>query len=47
MEAIFALWYRDILRFARNKGRLFGSFAMPSCFLWFSAPVWAVQSGLL
>jgi ABC-2 type transport system permease protein len=33
MEAIFALWYRDILRFARNKGRLFGSFAMPFMFL--------------
>jgi ABC-2 type transport system permease protein len=33
MEAIFALWYRDILRFVRNRGRLFGSFAMPFMFL--------------
>ncbi len=33
MEAIYALWYRDILRFVRNKGRLFGSFAMPFMFL--------------
>lgn len=33
MEAIFALWYRDILRFYRDKARLLGSFAMPFMFL--------------
>jgi len=33
MEEIFALWQRDILRFFRDKARLFGSFAMPFLFL--------------
>lgn len=33
MEAVFAVWQRDIIKFFRDKGRLIGSFAMPFMFL--------------
>ncbi|MBN1786081.1 MAG: ABC transporter permease [Candidatus Methanofastidiosa archaeon] len=33
MEAIFAVWQRDIIKFFRDRARLFGSFAMPLMFL--------------
>ena len=33
MEGIYALWYRDVLRFWRDRARLLGSFAMPFMFL--------------
>lgn len=33
MEAIFAIWQRDITKFFRDKARLFGSFSMPILFL--------------
>lgn len=33
MEAIIAVWQRDVIKFFRDKGRLFGSFAMPFMFL--------------
>ncbi|MGD0088830.1 MAG: ABC transporter permease [Planctomycetota bacterium] len=33
MESIYALWYRDVLRFWRDRARLLGSFAMPFMFL--------------
>ena len=33
MEAIIGIWQRDILKFFRDKARLFGSFAMPFMFL--------------
>lgn len=33
MEAIFAIWQRDITKFFRDKARLFGSFTMPILFL--------------
>ncbi|SDJ76762.1 ABC transporter permease [Sediminibacillus albus] len=33
MEAIYAIWQRDVLKFFRDKARLIGSFAMPFMFL--------------
>ena len=33
MEGIFALWYRDVLRYWRDRARLLGSFAMPFLYL--------------
>lgn len=33
MEAIYAVWLRDIIKFFRDRGRLIGSFAMPFMFL--------------
>lgn len=33
MEAVFAVWQRDVIKFFRDKGRLIGSFAMPFMFL--------------
>ncbi|SFA84386.1 ABC-2 type transport system permease protein [Lentibacillus halodurans] len=33
MEAVFAVWQRDVIKFFRDKGRLLGSFAMPFMFL--------------
>lgn len=33
MEAIFAVWQRDVIKFFRDRGRLIGSFAMPFMFL--------------
>lgn len=33
MEGILAVWQRDIIKFFRDKPRLFGSFAMPFMFL--------------
>ena len=33
MEAIIGIWQRDMLKFFRDKARLFGSFAMPFMFL--------------
>ncbi|MBB6452354.1 ABC-2 type transport system permease protein [Salirhabdus euzebyi] len=33
MEAIYAIWQRDILKFFRDRTRLVGSFAMPFMFL--------------
>ncbi|WP_077329756.1 ABC transporter permease [Virgibacillus siamensis] len=33
MEAVFAVWQRDIIKFFRDRGRLIGSFAMPFMFL--------------
>jgi len=32
LKAIYIIWYRDILRFGRNKARIISSLAMP--FLW-------------
>ncbi|WP_053219899.1 ABC transporter permease [Virgibacillus senegalensis] len=33
MEAMFAIWQRDVLKFFRDRARLIGSFAMPFMFL--------------
>ncbi|SES66984.1 ABC-2 type transport system permease protein [Salinibacillus kushneri] len=33
MEGIIAIWQRDLLKFFRDKARLFGSFTMPILFL--------------
>ena len=33
MEAIFAIWQRDVLKFFRDRARMIGSFAMPFMFL--------------
>jgi len=33
MEAIYAVWHRDLIKFIRDKPRLLGSFAMPIMFL--------------
>ncbi|TFJ94388.1 ABC transporter permease [Lentibacillus salicampi] len=33
MEAVFAVWQRDVIKFFRDKARLLGSFAMPFMFL--------------
>ena len=33
MEAIIALWQRDVIKFFRDRARLLGSFAMPFMFL--------------
>ncbi|PRO67222.1 ABC transporter permease [Alkalicoccus urumqiensis] len=33
MEGIYAIWQRDLLKFFRDKARLFGSFTMPILFL--------------
>ncbi|SDL81279.1 ABC transporter permease [Sediminibacillus halophilus] len=33
MEAIYAIWQRDVLKFFRDRARLIGSFAMPFMFL--------------
>ena len=33
MEAIIGIWQRDVIKFYRDKARLFGSFAMPFMFL--------------
>lgn len=33
MEGIFAIWQRDIIKFFRDRARLFGSFTMPILFL--------------
>jgi len=33
MEAIYAIWQRDLTKFFRDKARLFGSFTMPILFL--------------
>lgn len=33
MEAIIAVWQRDVIKFFRDKARLLGSFAMPFMFL--------------
>ena len=33
MEAIVAIWQRDVLKFFRDRARLLGSFAMPFMFL--------------
>ena len=33
MEAIFAVWQRDLIKFFRDRARLLGSFAMPLMFL--------------
>ena len=33
MEGILAIWHRDVLRFFRDKPRVFGSLAMPFMFL--------------
>ncbi|WP_182201401.1 ABC transporter permease [Paraliobacillus salinarum] len=33
MEGIYAIWQRDVIKFFRDKARLFGSFAMPFMFL--------------
>ncbi|ENH96779.1 ABC-2 type transporter [Gracilibacillus halophilus YIM-C55.5] len=33
MEGIFAIWQRDLLKFFRDRARLFGSFTMPILFL--------------
>ncbi|ASK61803.1 ABC transporter [Virgibacillus phasianinus] len=33
MEAIYAVWLRDVIKFFRDRGRLIGSFAMPFMFL--------------
>lgn len=33
MEGIVAIWYRDILKFFRDRSRILGSFAMPFMFL--------------
>lgn len=33
MEAVFAVWQRDVIKIFRDKGRLLGSFAMPFMFL--------------
>ncbi|SFL48154.1 ABC transporter permease [Salibacterium qingdaonense] len=33
MEGIFAIWQRDVIKFLRDRARLFGSFSMPILFL--------------
>ncbi|WP_026570574.1 MULTISPECIES: ABC transporter permease [Sediminibacillus] len=33
MEAVYAIWQRDVLKFFRDRARLIGSFAMPFMFL--------------
>ncbi|RPF52058.1 ABC transporter permease [Aquisalibacillus elongatus] len=33
MEGIIAIWQRDLIKFLRDKARLFGSFTMPILFL--------------
>lgn len=33
MEGIFAIWQRDLIKFFRDRARLFGSFTMPILFL--------------
>ncbi|MFB5662861.1 ABC transporter permease [Alteribacillus sp. HJP-4] len=33
MEGIYAIWYRDMTKFFRDRARLFGSFTMPILFL--------------
>lgn len=33
LRAMYIIWYRDLLNFWRNKGRLFASFIMPFLFL--------------
>jgi len=33
MEAIYAVWQRDLIKFFRDRARLLGSFAMPLMFL--------------
>jgi len=33
LQGLYIIWYRDLLRFWRNKGRLLGSFVMPLLFL--------------
>ncbi len=47
LRAIYIIWYREVLRYLRNRSRLIGSFGMPILFLFiFGSGLSPVMGGL-